>query len=58
MVAVDCLPLIHFLQAAVTVTSDVAGALPSLALAVPPTAPLADQTLIQHRINILHKFPC
>jgi len=56
---VACLPLIHFLQAAVTVTSDIAaGALPALALAVTPTAPLADQALIQHRISILHEnFP-
>jgi len=55
---VACLPLIRFLQAAVTVTSDVVGALPALALAAAPTAPLADQALIQHRINILHEdFP-
>jgi len=54
-ISVACLPLIRFLQAAVTVTSDVAGALPALALAAAPTAPLADHALIQHHINILHE---
>jgi len=57
-VSVACLPLIRFLQAVVTVTSAVAGALPTLALVAPPTTPLANQALIQHCINILHEdFP-
>jgi len=38
--------------------SNVAGAQPALALVAAPTAPLADQALIQHHINILKKdFP-
>jgi len=54
-VLVACLPLIRFLQAAVTAILAVAGALPTLALAAAPTAPLANQAHIQHRINILHE---
>ena len=59
-VSMACLPLIRLLQAVVMVTvmSDVAGALPALALVAPPTAPLAEQALIQHCIIILHEdFP-
>ena len=54
-----CLPLIRFLQAALTVSVPLLPAtVPTLALAHPPTAPLADQALIEHRIAILHEdFP-
>jgi hypothetical protein len=54
--AVSCTAVVDYLRAAITLTT--VNALPALALAVDPVAPLADQDLMIHRRRILEKdFP-
>jgi len=53
---VSCLALVKYLQAALTRPAD--GAAPLLALVDPPTAPLADGLLLDHRQRVLEEdFP-
>ena len=51
--AAACLPLIHFLQAALTLTF-IGVALHEIA-AMPPTVPVIDAHLINHHLSILHE---
>ena len=54
--AVSCTAVVDYLRAAITLTT--VNALPALALAVDPVAPLADQDLMIHRRHILENdFP-